>query len=233
MSWSGRRFLAAIGLAGAVALGGCAYDDGYGYGGVSVGTGYYGGGYYDNWGPSYYGAGYGGYPYYGWYDGFYYPGTGYYVYDRGGHRHRWNDGQRRYWEGRRDHWRGGEGNRWRGRDNWSGWRGRDNDGRPDRPGRPGWSDRDGRPGNWANRPTRPDGAGGDRGRWRGGDRMGQPPAGQPNVSRGNRYTQPRQAPARRDWGARPAPGASVRQAPATRGDGPRGRGFSGGRSRPD
>jgi len=40
---AGHRFLAALGLAGALALGGCAYDDGY-YGGMSVGTGYYGGG---------------------------------------------------------------------------------------------------------------------------------------------------------------------------------------------
>ena len=109
MTWSGRRFLAAISLAGAVALGGCAYDDGY-YGGVSVGSGYYGGGYYDDYyGPAYYGSGYYG-PGYGWYGDYYYPGSGYYVYDRGGRRHRWNNDQRRYWEGRRnergDHWRG-------------------------------------------------------------------------------------------------------------------------------
>ena len=98
MAWTGRRLLAAIGLAGSLALGGCAYDDGY-YGGVSVGSGYYGGGYYDDyWGPGYYRPGYYG----GWYDGYYYPGSGYYVYNRSGHRQRWNDGQRRYWEGRRD-----------------------------------------------------------------------------------------------------------------------------------
>jgi len=131
MAWTGRRLLAAIGLAGSLALGGCAYDDGY-YGGVSVGSGYYGGGYYDDyWGPGYYRPGYYG----GWYDGYYYPGSGYYVYNRSGHRQRWNDGQRRYWEGRRDarrdggsrgdwnsgvprqSWRersGGDGNRWNG-----------------------------------------------------------------------------------------------------------------------
>ena len=38
-------------------------------------------------------GGYGGYgygsPYYGWNDGFYYPGTGYYVYDRDRRPHRW------------------------------------------------------------------------------------------------------------------------------------------------
>lgn len=122
MTWSGQKFLAAIGLAGAVALGGCAYDDGY-YGGVSVGSGYYAGGYYDDyWGPGYYRPGYYG----GWYNDFYYPGSGYYVYDRSGRRHRWNDGQRRYWEGRRgqqaqrgEHWRGSlarpeEGRTWQG-----------------------------------------------------------------------------------------------------------------------
>lgn len=127
------RFLAVIGLAGALALGGCAYDDGYGYGGVNVGSGYYGGGGY--YGDGYYGPS--GYYqpglYSGWYDNYYYPGSGYYVYDRGGRRHRWNDGQRRYWEGRHaerrgdghqrgDYWRGGNrnpghgGNRWRGHD---------------------------------------------------------------------------------------------------------------------
>lgn len=98
MARSGKRFLAAIGLAGALALGGCGYDDGY-YGGVSVGSGYYGSGYYDDyWGPGYYRPGY----YSGWYDGYYYPGSGYYVYNRSGHRQRWNEGQRRYWEGRRE-----------------------------------------------------------------------------------------------------------------------------------
>ncbi|MET0180880.1 MAG: hypothetical protein ABW194_10430, partial [Novosphingobium sp.] len=58
-------------------------------------------------------SGYGS-PYYGWYDGFYYPGTGYYIYDNGGRRHRWSDGHRRYWEGRR----GGRD----ARANWSGYR---------------------------------------------------------------------------------------------------------------
>jgi len=137
-----------LGLAGAatLALGGC-YDDGYGYGGVSGGAGsYYGGGYgYD---PYYdgYGYGYGGYPAYGWYDGFYYPGTGYYVYDRGGRRQRWRDSDRRYWEGRRGNAQAG------------GWRGRDGVAPPGAP-RPG----DGR---WNGR--RADGQ--QNGRWQGDDR---------------------------------------------------------------
>ncbi|MEJ7927560.1 hypothetical protein WG908_12425 [Sphingobium sp. AN641] len=132
-----RRLLAALGLTGALMLGGCAYDDGYGYGGVSVGSGYYGGDPY--WGSSYYRPG----GYGGWYNDYYYPGTGYYVFDRGGKRYRWNDGQRRYWEGRRaerpggwnrrdDDRRGNDGRNWQGQ--------RRYDGRPDgrsdaRPGR--------------------------------------------------------------------------------------------------
>lgn len=64
-------------------LSGCA-TDGYGYGRLGYGSSYYGGS-----------------PYWGWYDDYYYPGTGYYIYDRYGSRHRWNDGHRRYWEGRR------------------------------------------------------------------------------------------------------------------------------------
>jgi hypothetical protein len=141
-----------LGLAGAatLALGGC-YDDGYGYGGVAVGAGsVYGGGYgYD---PYYDGYGYGGYPAYGWYNGFYYPGTGYYVYDRGGRRQRWRDSDRHYWEGRRGNAQAG------------GWRGRDGVAPPGVP-RPG----DGR---WNGR--RPDGQQAGQwqgnGRWQGRDR---------------------------------------------------------------
>jgi hypothetical protein len=108
---------AALAIAATVTLAGCAYDGyGYGYGGVSVGyhdgyyydDPYYGGyGYYDSW--------YGGGPYYGWYNGFYYPGIGIYIYDRHGKKHRWNDHHRRHWEGRRG------GGRHDGRGNWSGY----------------------------------------------------------------------------------------------------------------
>jgi hypothetical protein len=97
--------------AGALVLGGCAYDMygspyGYGYGpysGVSVGisSGYGGyGGYY---------GGYGGYdPYYspfGWYGDYYYPGSGVYVYDSYRRPHMWTSGQRSYWTTRGDTWR--------------------------------------------------------------------------------------------------------------------------------
>ena len=141
-----RRRFAATGLVvmAGLGLGACAYDD-YGYGGVNVG---YGGGYYDDYGPGYYGD----YPGYGWYNDYYYPGNGYYVYDRGGRRYRWNDSQRRYWEGRRQH--AGRPDRPGGN-----WQGRPD--RPDRPdgnwqGRPDRPDRPGRPGTGAGRPDRPD-----------------------------------------------------------------------------
>ena len=108
-------------LAVAVAgLSGCTIYDGYG-------TGYYGNRYagdlypaecYDKDGYIYpecedaayiarNGYGYGNIFYnnrygpYGWYDGFYYPGYSFYVYDRLGHRYRWRDHHRRHWEERR------------------------------------------------------------------------------------------------------------------------------------
>ena len=90
--------IATMTLGAALALAGCSsYDDGYGYGynRVSLGYGSYA-------------------PYYGWYDNYYYPGTGYYIYDRSGSRYRWNDVQRRYWEARRPSGRYA--------DNWSGYR---------------------------------------------------------------------------------------------------------------
>lgn len=95
---------AALTLAAAVGLSACTTGLGYGpYGGsgVSVGinSGYYDP-YYDGYGYGYSRARYGYTPYWGWYDGFYYPGTGYYVYDIYRRPHRWNDRQRRYWTDR-------------------------------------------------------------------------------------------------------------------------------------
>ena len=110
-------------LSASVGLAGCAGMYGSPYGtGVSVGYGngydpYYSSGYYDRYGRPIYGSGYGAYdrygrpiygsgygygyqPYNGWYDGYYYPGTGYYVYDRAGRRERWSEAQKRYWESR-------------------------------------------------------------------------------------------------------------------------------------
>ena len=105
------RKLALVAL-GAVGLSGCATFDPYL--GASVGVGsryydpYYDGGYgyspygtYGNYGA--YGAPYRGYaqPYGGWYNNYYYPGTGVYVYDRQRRRYPISDTQRRYWEQQR------------------------------------------------------------------------------------------------------------------------------------
>lgn len=90
------RQLRTAALAVCATLGLSACTDGYGYGGgvYSAGVGYYDGysdGYGGGWGPSY-----------GWYDNYYYPGSGYYVFDRGGRRHTWNNRQRDYWRSRAD-----------------------------------------------------------------------------------------------------------------------------------
>src|SRR5687767_7709503 len=86
---------AAILVAAGVGLSGCTTYSPFGYGnGVSVSYGdrYYDP-YYDRFGSRY---GYSSAPY-GWYDGFYYPGAGYYVYDQYRNPYYWNDYQRRYW----------------------------------------------------------------------------------------------------------------------------------------
>ena len=104
---SARILYPALALAAAVSLAACSSNygqRGYGYSRVAVGVGHNS-------------------PYYGWYDGFYYPGTGYYVYDRSGSRHRWRDRDRRHWEGRRH---GGDR-----RDNWGGYHRRGDDRRWD------------------------------------------------------------------------------------------------------
>jgi hypothetical protein len=118
--YASRLRLAALATVAAAGLAACATP--FGYGGVSVGNGYYGsnygygadygygyGGGYPGYGygynagyPGYGYAGYPGYalgfaPYWGWYGDYYYPGTGYYVYDRDRHPHRWTDEQQRYW----------------------------------------------------------------------------------------------------------------------------------------
>ena len=119
-------------LAAAGTLGACSYNDGYGYGGVSVGygnAGYCDPYYYDcysGYGRAGYGYGYAD-PWYGWYGNYYYPGIGIYVYDQGGRRHRWNDQHRRYWESRRQQY---QGRNWNDRqwENWSGYRSRTQDG---------------------------------------------------------------------------------------------------------
>lgn len=109
--------IAGIAIAAALGLSACS-DYGYGYGGINAGYGaaYYDDPYYAGYGGGFGGVGVGGFgnPYWGWNNGFYYPGTGYYVYDVNRRPFRWNGAQQRYWEGRRQGWRGNP----RVADNW-------------------------------------------------------------------------------------------------------------------
>ena len=91
--------------------------NGYGYDGYPAYASGYGSGY-----PSY-GYGYGYPSYYGWYDGYYYPGTGYYVYDQYRRPHRWSNTQQRYWTERQRTFRGAtRSNIGELRDNWQDFR---------------------------------------------------------------------------------------------------------------
>ena len=70
---------------------------GYGYSRVGVSVGY-GNRYYDPY-YSYYQSN----PYWGWYNGYYYPGTGIYVYDRYRRPYSWGP-YSSYWIQRRNYW---------------------------------------------------------------------------------------------------------------------------------
>lgn len=96
------RHLAKIGLGLALALGvtACADDDFYGHPGYAY--------YNPGWGQ----------PYWGWYNGFYYPGTGVLVYDRYRVGRPWDFYEQQYWIGRQRGWRGPGF-----QPNWGGWRG--------------------------------------------------------------------------------------------------------------
>jgi hypothetical protein len=91
----------------AVGLAGCSTFNPYVGTSIGVGSGYYDPYYGSNYGgyASYggYGAPYGVYssPYGGWYSGYYYPGTGAYVYDQQRRRYAISQAQRRYWEQQR------------------------------------------------------------------------------------------------------------------------------------
>jgi hypothetical protein len=99
-------------------------------------------------------------PYYCWYDNYYYPGTGYYVYERSGKRHRWSDRQRRHWQSRH-----GDRNR---HDNWSGYhRGHDRDDRH------GWNRGGQRSDHRSSRDRRADHGSGDRHRGSHASKPGQ------------------------------------------------------------
>ena len=97
-------------LAASAGLAGCTNLGPYGGVGVGVNSGYgnygnygyggYGGYGYDPYYASYgYGRGYGYNPY-GWYNGYYYPGSGYWVYDPDKNRRPLTDAERAYWNER-------------------------------------------------------------------------------------------------------------------------------------
>jgi hypothetical protein len=89
-------------LAASAGLAGCTTLGPYGGVGVGVGSGYgsYGGYGYDPYYAGYgYGSGYGYNPY-GWYNGYYYPGSGYWVYDRDKNRRPLTAAERAYWNER-------------------------------------------------------------------------------------------------------------------------------------
>ena len=127
-----RAFAAPALALAALTVGGCAYDGYYG-GGVG-----YGGGYYDNAGYGYGGYGYGPSSYgygYGWFDDYWYPGSGVFIYDRAGRRHDWRDSDRAHWEGGQGGraGRGGPPPRgWSGGRDWQGPRGQAGGNGPDR-----------------------------------------------------------------------------------------------------
>ena len=108
---------ALVALAASAGLAACTSYGPYGGSSVGVGVGYgsgYGG--YGGYGyGSPYGYGYGSpyyasYPYYGWYDGFYYPGAGYWLYDPWGHRHPITKRQSDYWRNMLEKFREARGN---------------------------------------------------------------------------------------------------------------------------
>lgn len=186
-------------------LGGCYYGDVYGssYAGGDCAT-RYGADYYDSDGYAYddgYGydcydgadysggfaqIGFGG----GWYDNYYYPGYGMWLFDSYRNRYPLRGQYLDYWGGRRAWWKhhGGHGD-----GNWN---------RPGH-GKPG-DGKPGRPGGWQGRPDRGDGHHGTRpGRGPDGANPGTPPTttnpGRPDRGPG----------AGRPWRDRPAPGTGT------------------------
>jgi hypothetical protein len=112
-------------LAASAGLGACTGLGPYGGVGVGVSSGYgaYGYPYGYGYGSPYYGSYYNRYPHYGWYDGFYYPGAGHWVYDPYGRYYPINEKQSRYWQemlAKARAARGGTTATATARENWSG-----------------------------------------------------------------------------------------------------------------
>lgn len=201
-----RRTLSiALGALATTTLGGCYYGDVYGssYAGGDCAS-RYGADYYDSDGYAYddgYGydcydgadysggfaqIGFGG----GWYDNYYYPGYGMWLFDSYRNRYPLRGQYLDYWGGRRAWWKHHGGN---GNGNWN---------RPGH-GKPG-DGKPGRPGGWQGRPDRGDGHHGTRpGRGPDGANPGTPPTttspGRPDRGPG----------AGRPWRDRPAPGTGT------------------------
>ena len=91
-----RTRIVILAAAAAMSLGACASDGAYAGGNVGLGfnDGYYNPAACWNYGFSNYA--YLG-PYCGWYNGYFYPGSGDYVYDRHHHAYSWTGGQQNYW----------------------------------------------------------------------------------------------------------------------------------------
>jgi hypothetical protein len=188
--FGGKTFLK-IAAAATVGFGlsGCVYDVGLGY----ASDGYYDD-YYDcdpyggydsyyscDYGHGFYNIGYGG----GWYDNYWYPGYGFYLFDRYGARYPMRDNHRRYWGEQRHNWyrenrgRRGDGNDHRGRG-----RGYSDSATP---GKIGWPERNGgRVRDGDDRRGRSEGWRGRNDQWRGGDGTGanSVPAPNPDFVRG-------------------------------------------------
>lgn len=94
--------------AAGLVLSGCVYDLGLGYAsdGIYDDTyecdpdGGYDSYYQCDYGHGFYNIGYGG----GWYDSYWYPGYGFYLFDNIGHRYPMRDHHRRYWSEKRHNW---------------------------------------------------------------------------------------------------------------------------------
>lgn len=183
--------IASLATAG-FAVSGCTYDMGLGY----ASDGHYDDGYYKDdyncdpyggydsyyqcdYGNGFYNVGFGG----GWYDNFWYPGHGFYLFDNVGRRFLMRDNHRRYWGEKRHNWycerrgRGRDGGPYEGG-------GRDYSGNAT-PGTIGWPERNGgRVGDGDDRHARGDGLGQNRrsrnDQWRGGEGNGAAAVPLPN-----------------------------------------------------
>jgi len=178
MAIKGQSFLkAALLVAASAGLSGCVYDIGFGF----ASDGYYeddyscdpyGGydAYYNcDYGQAFSHIGFGG----GWYDNYYYPGHGIFLFDNFGRRYPMREQYRRYWGERRHNWYREHRGRDLGRNRYEG-RERDYKGHPrhERQGSPDRQEGRTRDRDDYRRDGRGDGAKSGNDQWRGGDGRG-------------------------------------------------------------